>query len=83
VEIRANARGMAELDTMKQAAELFCDQYEDQYRPSLSARRPYDPRLLASLIAPLRAVYVPALEQLRELYGIQAWLCIGPLRIRL
>jgi hypothetical protein len=73
-QMPSNARGMAELmlDAMKQAAELFCDQYEDQYRPSLSARRPYDPRLLASLIAPLRAVYVPALEQLRELYGIQA-----------
>jgi hypothetical protein len=63
---------------MKQAAELFSDQYEELIRQMDAGHIPRDGapvaplQLVGRFLSALRSTAVPALEQLRERYSIPA-----------
>lgn len=74
--VPAGTQAAADLDVMKRATELFSDQYEELARRGAKRiwphGRPVDAEQLGRLLAALQSTTVPALEHLRERYGIPA-----------
>jgi hypothetical protein len=76
VLVPPGTQAAADLDVMKRAAELFSDRYEELARRRAKGiwrrERPVDEEQLGSLLTALQSTTVPALEHLREHYGIPA-----------
>ncbi|MFM9458153.1 hypothetical protein [Streptomyces europaeiscabiei] len=64
--------GITEIDTMKNAAEEFCNEYERLNGQNFMIRSVTGRSSTERMIARLRSIFVPALENLRRMHGIPA-----------